>query len=44
MAARKRVERPFQGIVLQIMHDVVSEDKRLPFEPYIVMLKRVKRK
>lgn len=39
MAFRKRVERPFQGIVIQIMHDVIGEDKRLPFEHYIIQEK-----
>jgi len=32
---RKRQEGSFQGIVIQILHDVISE-KDLPFEHYVV--------
>jgi len=31
---RKRQEHPFQGVVLQILHDVISEND-LPFEHYV---------
>lgn len=39
MKLRKRQERPFQGIVLQIMHDVIGKDEKLPFESYIIQEK-----
>lgn len=28
-----RVERQFQGVVLQLIHDITAENSDLPFEP-----------